>query len=275
MGIIFVKRKTKNKTMETNNFDNNLNTNRSSTTETDLNGSNYGYMQSPELSASMSRTFVANVFSWMAAALIITAIVAYYFAYDPQLFSLLVDTQLGKITAFGYFAIFSPVALSFLMPVAFSRFSYPVLLLFYLLFSCLMGVSLSFIFYIYTTSSIYTVFLSCAGMFGIMAIAGYTTKTDLTKFGTILFMGAMGVVISSVVNYFMDNDTFSYIIGVVGILVFTGLTAYQVQTLKELGATSSITSDSGKKYVLQGALGLYITFINLFISLLRVFGNRK
>jgi FtsH-binding integral membrane protein len=261
--------------METNNFDNNSDTLRRSTTETNLNvDSNYNFTQASELS-SMSRTFIASVFSWMAAALVITAIVAYYFASDLQLFSLLVDTQLGKITTLGYVAIFSPVALSFLIGPAFNRFSYPVLLLFYLLFSFLMGVSLSFIFYIYTAGSIYSMFLACSAMFGVMAVAGYTTKTDLTKFGTIMFMGAMGVVIASLVNFFIGGDTMSYIIGVIGIIVFTGLTAYQVQTLKELGATSSIDSDSGKKYVLQGALGLYITFINLFMSLLRVFGNRK
>jgi FtsH-binding integral membrane protein len=262
--------------METNNFDNNLNTDRRLNKDTNLNvKSNFDYVQSQDESASMSRTFMANVFSWMAAALIITAIVAYYFAFNLQLFSLLVDTQLGKITPIGYIAIFSPVALSFLMPAAFKRFSYPALLLFYLLFSFVMGVSLSFIFYIYTASSIYTTFLSCAGMFGLMAVAGYTTKTDLTKFGTIMLMGAMGIVITSIVNFFIGSDTVSYIIGFLGIIIFTGLTAYQVQTLKTLGATSSVTSDSGRKYVLQGALGLYITFINLFISLLRVFGGRK
>lgn len=236
---------------------------------------NVDYAQSQEESASMSKTFIASVFSWMSAALVITAIVAYYFAYDTQLFSLLVDNVARKITPLGYVAIFAPVGLSFLMPAAFKRFTYPVLLLCYLLFAFLMGVSLSFIFYIYTTSSIYTVFLSCAGMFGLMAVVGYTTKTDLTKFGSIMLMGAMGIVISSIINFFIASDTFSYIIGCIGVLVFTGLTAYQVQELKQLGATSSITTDAGKKYVIQGALGLYITFINLFISLLRVFGDRK
>lgn len=127
----------------------------------------------------------------------------------------------------------------------------------------------------YTASSIYTVFLSCAGMFGLMAVVGYTTKTDLTKFGSIMIMAALGIVISSVINFFLASDTFSYIIGFLGIIVFTGLTAYQVQMLKELGAMESTESETGKKYVIQGAFGLYITFINLFLSLLRVFGDRK
>jgi FtsH-binding integral membrane protein len=233
------------------------------------------FIQTGEDSVSMSKTFIASVFSWMSAALIITAIVAYYFAYDTQLFSLLVDDVAKKITPLGYFAIFAPVGLSFLIPAAFKRFSYSALLLCYLLFAFLMGVSLCFIFYIYTASSIYTVFLSCAGMFGLMAVVGYTTKTDLTKFGSIMLMGALGIVISSIINFFVASDTFSYIIGFIGVIVFTGLTAYQVQELKQLGATSHIDSDSGKRYVLQGALSLYITFINLFISLLRVFGDRK
>lgn len=236
---------------------------------------NFNYVQSKEESASMSRTFVASVFSWMSAALVVTAIIAYYFAFDKQLLTYLIDFEAGKMTGLGYVAVFAPVGISFLLPTAFKRFSYSALLLLFLAFSVLMGISLSFIFLMYTASSIYTVFLSCAGMFGLMAVVGYTTKTDLTKFGSIMIMAVFGIVISSCINFFVGNDTFSYIIGFLGIIVFTGLTAYQVQELKQLGAMESIDSETGKKYVIQGAFGLYITFINLFISLLRVFGDRK
>ncbi|HRG38978.1 MAG TPA: Bax inhibitor-1/YccA family protein [Bacteroidia bacterium] len=236
---------------------------------------NFNYVQSQGESASMSKTFVASVFSWMSAALVITAIVAYYFANDLQLLSLLVNFETGKMNGLGYVAVFAPLGISFLLPVAFKRFSYVAILLLFLTFAILMGVSLSFIFLMYTASSIYTVFLSCAGMFGLMAVVGYTTKTDLTKFGSIMMMAVLGLVISSVINFFVASDTFSYIIGFIGVIVFTGLTAYQVQALKELGATESTESETGKKYVIHGAFSLYITFINLFLSLLRIFGDRK
>jgi FtsH-binding integral membrane protein len=138
-----------------------------------------------------------------------------------------------------------------------------------------MGMSLSFIFLIYTLGSIYLTFAIAAGMFGIMAVAGYTTKTDLTKFGSLMIMGLIGIIIASVVNYFMKSGTMDYIISFLGVLIFTGLTAYDVQKLKRIGSGSMYGDENYKKLMIMGALTLYLDFINLFLFLLRFFGNRK
>jgi FtsH-binding integral membrane protein len=138
-----------------------------------------------------------------------------------------------------------------------------------------MGMSLSFIFFMYTLPSIAKTFVISTGMFGFMAILGYTTKTDLTKFGSIMFMGLIGIIIASVVNVFMRSSQMDYIISFIGVLVFTGLTAYDVQKLKKIGNNVTADSESMRKMTIFGALSLYLDFINLFLFLLRFFGNRK
>ena len=141
-------------------------------------------------------------------------------------------------------------------------------------FSLLMGISLSSIFAVYTAGSITTTFLITSATFGIMAVLGYTTSTDLTKFGSILMMGLIGIIIAMVVNWFMQSSTLDYIISGLGVLIFTGLTAYDMQKLKRIGMQVDSTSDEGNKYALMGALTLYLDFINLFLFLLRFLGNR-
>jgi hypothetical protein len=138
-----------------------------------------------------------------------------------------------------------------------------------------MGMSLSFIFLIYTLPSIAKTFVITAAMFGFMGILGYTTKTDLTKFGSIMMMGLVGLIIASVVNMFMQSATMEYVISFIGVLVFTGLTAYDVQKLKRIGNSISIDSEAARKLTIMGALTLYLDFINLFLFLLRFFGSRK
>jgi FtsH-binding integral membrane protein len=161
------------------------------------------------------------------------------------------------------------------MSMGFNKFSATLITLFFAIFSVLMGMSLSFIFLIYTLGSIYLTFAIAAGMFGIMAVAGYTTKTDLTKFGSLMIMGLIGIIIASVVNYFMKSGTMDYIISFLGVLIFTGLTAYDVQKLKRIGSGSMYGDENYKKLMIMGALTLYLDFINLFLFLLRFFGNRK
>lgn len=244
--------------MEINNFNNNIN-----------------YVQSQEESASMSKTFIASVFSWMSAALVITSVVAYYFAHSITLLSLLVNTESGGLSIFGYVVMFAPIIFVIAMSAGFNRFSYPVLLFLFLLYAAVMGASLSFIFLAYTASSIYGTFAAAAGMFGLMAVVGYTTKTDLTKFGSIMIMGVVGIVIASIINWFLKSEGLDYIISFVGVLVFTGLTAYDVQKLKNIGAGVQMGVASTSKLVIMGALNLYLDFINLFLFLLRIFGDRK
>ena len=112
-------------------------------------------------------------------------------------------------------------------------------------------------------------------MFGVMAVVGYTTKTDLSKFGSIMFMGLIGIIIASVVNMFMRSPVMDYVISFIGVLVFTGLTAYDVQKLKRIGAQSAGGGEMIRKMTIMGALTLYLDFTNLFLFLLRFFGNRR
>jgi FtsH-binding integral membrane protein len=236
---------------------------------------NFNYVQSQEETAAMSKTFMASVFSWMFAALAITSIVAYYFGNSQDLISLLINPEVGGLTTLGYVTMFSPLAFVLIMSFGFNRISYPVLLFLFLLYSSVMGMSLSFIFWAYTASSIFSTFITASAMFGVMAVAGYTTKIDLTKFGSIMIMGLVGIIIASLINMFMHSDTMQYIISFVGVLVFTGLTAYDVQKLKNIGAGVELGTATTSKLVIMGALSLYLDFINLFLMLLRLFGNRK
>ncbi|HET6225169.1 MAG TPA: Bax inhibitor-1/YccA family protein [Bacteroidia bacterium] len=236
---------------------------------------NFNYVQSQGESSSMSRTFVASVFSWMSAALVITSVVAYYFSHSLQLLSLLINPEVGGLTILGYVVMFAPIVFVLAMSAGFNRFSYPVLLFLFLLYAAVMGASLSFIFLAYTSASIAGTFLASAGMFGLMAVVGYTTKTDLTKFGAIMGMALLGLIIASLINLFLNNDTMDYIISFIGVLVFTGLTAYDVQKLKNIGSGVQFGIQSTSKLVIMGALNLYLDFINLFLFLLRLFGDRK
>lgn len=236
---------------------------------------NFNYVQSQDEAAAMSRTFMSSVFSWMFAALAITSVVAYYFGNSVELLSLLINPEAGRLSGLGYVVMFSPFAFILVMSFGFNRISYPVLLFLFLLYSAVMGMSLSFVFLTYTASSIFSTFIATSAMFGTMAIIGYTTKTDLTKFGSIMMMGLIGIIIAGLVNMFMHSDTMSYIISFVGVLVFTGLTAYDVQKLKNIGTGVEMGTASTGKLVIMGALSLYLDFVNLFVMMLRLFGDRR
>lgn len=224
-------------------------------------------------SDSASKTFISGVFMWMFLALSVTGITAYLFASNPSLTKLLYN-ETGMSTL-GFIIMLAPLGFVILMSRGFNRFSSSVITLFFAIFSVLMGMSLSFIFLMYTLGSIYMTFAIAAGMFGIMAITGYTTKTDLTKFGSIMMMGVVGLIIASIVNMIMNSGTMDYIISFIGVLIFTGLTAYDVQKLKRIGSGNMYGNENYKKLLIMGALTLYLDFINLFLFLLRFFGDRK
>ncbi|RLD85701.1 MAG: BAX inhibitor (BI)-1/YccA family protein [Bacteroidetes bacterium] len=236
----------------------------------------YGNVSQRTEAVSVSNTFVSGVFMWMFVALSITALTAWWFATTPALLQLLINPT-GGMTLTGWVVMLAPLALVLIMSGGARRMSAATMLLLFILFSILMGASLSFIFLAYTGASIAKTFFITSGMFGVMAVVGYTTKTDLTKFGSILFMGLIGIIIASVVNMFMHSGSMDYIISFLGVLIFTGLTAYDVQKIKRIGAQVDGYSadDSVRKMMLFGALSLYLDFINLFLFLLRFFGNRK
>ncbi len=224
---------------------------------------------------SVSNTFIANVFSWMFLALSITALTAYIFSTSESFLSTLFNPETGGLTMLGWVVTLSPLGFVFLMSFRFQKLSASTLILLFILFSVLMGMSLSFILLIYTGSSIALTFVVTAAMFGLMAFTGYTTKVDLTKFGSLMFMGLIGLIIASVANFFLNSGTLDYIISFVGVLVFTGLTAYDVQRLKRIGMGVEYGTETTSKLTIMGALRLYLDFINLFLFLLRFLGNRR
>lgn len=215
-------------------------------------------------------------FSWMALAMLLTSLTALAFAFIPQLKDVLfVETDMGsKPTMLAYGAMFAPIIFVMAISFGFNKMSYPALIGLFVAYSIINGISFSTIFMAYHIGSIVTVFLSTTALFAVMAIAGYTTKTDLTKMGSILMIGVVGIVIASLINLFMHNSQMDYIISILGVIIFTGLTAYDVQKIKQLGeygADTGLTSKLG----IMGALTLYLDFINLFLFLLRLFGGKK
>lgn len=221
---------------------------------------------------AVSKSFVSNVFAYMALALAISGALAYLFG----------TTELGEslgslsegMTILGWVVMLAPLAFILVMNFGFNKMSFTTLLAVFLGYAAVMGMSLSFIFLIYDPAVITKVFFITAGLFGAMAFIGYTTKTDLTKFGGILMMAVIGIVIASVVNMFMKSSQMDYIISCVGVLVFTGLTAYDVQKIKRIGAGVEFGNAEASKLALMGALNLYLDFVNLFMFLLRVFARR-
>ena len=222
----------------------------------------------------LAKTFMSGVFMWMFLALGITAVTAWLFASSQELITLLYKPE-GGMSITGWIVMLAPLGLVLWMSAGFQRMSASAMVLIFILFSVLLGASLSSIFIIYTGASIGKTFVITSGMFGTMAVVGYTTKTDLTKFGSLMFMGLIGIIIASVVNMFMRSGTMDYIISFIGVLVFTGLTAYDVQKLKRIGSNVELESEGARKLTIMGALTLYLDFINLFLFLLRFFGNRK
>lgn len=252
------------------------------------NNNNYNWVQKPEYvqdqTGIVAKRFFANVFLWMFVALGISTLAAVFMANTPAAMDYLVkynaDGQRTGMTILGYIAMFAPLGLVLLMSAGLSKLSYSALLGAFILYSLLTGVSLSFILLTYQLGSVAACFAAAAGIFGIMAVLGYTTNTDLSKFGPILMVGVIGLVIASVVNMFIGSSQFDYIMSFFGVAIFTALTAYDVQKLKRIGAGIEESGDQiavadSKKLAIMGALSLYLDFINIFLFLLRIFGSRK
>ncbi|MEI7490116.1 MAG: Bax inhibitor-1/YccA family protein [Bacteroidota bacterium] len=224
----------------------------------------------------IAKTFMSQVFTWMTLAMIVTAGTAYWFASSESAIRMLINTETGGLSPLGWIVTLAPIGFVMLMSFGFQKFSALAMTLLFIAFSVIMGMSLSFILLVYTSASIFKTFIVTAGMFGIMAVTGYTTKTDLTKFGSILMMALIGIILAMLVNFFMHSSSLDYIISILGVLIFTGLTAYDVQRLKRIGAgAGEFGEENARKMSILGALTLYLDFINLFMFLLRFLGNRK
>lgn len=223
--------------------------------------------------ADQSRKFIASVFLWMFVALGISSACAYLFLNVSSLSSLLF-TQTGP-TGFAFLFMFAPLVFVMIMSYGINRISYTGLSLLYVAYSVATGISLTFILAYYATSSVVGVFITSSVVFGVMAVAGYTTKTDLTKFGSLMMMLLVGIIVASIVNWFLHSSGLSMLISYIGVAVFVGLTAYDVQKLKRIGAGLEYGDASAKKMALMGGLTLYLDFVNLFLFLLRIFGRRR
>lgn len=225
------------------------------------------------ISKEMTREFFRSVYGYMFSALGISGIIA-YLAGTPEFFVEYFMTAEGGISPLFYVVAFAPVGLGLLIQMAYQRLSLGVLLALFMVYSALMGLSLGVIFLVYSGAAIASTFFVTAGAFAGMAILGYTTKVDLTKFGSLMYMLFIGIFIAGIVNIFMKSDTMGFIIAVIGVFVFTGLTAYYMQQLKTVSQDENLSGLDRSKLSLIGGLQLYILFVNLFLSLLRLLGSR-
>lgn len=213
--------------------------------------------------------FITKVYGWMAFALALTGLVAFYTAQNPDLFYFIFSNQIGFWVLFGL-----QIGLVIFLSARINKMSATVATGSFILYSIITGIVLSSIFYVFTMASIASTFFITAGTFAVMSIIGYFTKTDLTSFGKIMMMALVGLIIASIVNLFMASSTLYWITTYAGILIFTGLIAYDTQKIKEMNIIGNEGTDSDKKEAIMGALILYLDFINLFILLLRLFGRR-
>jgi len=222
---------------------------------------------------SMSSAFpvlMRKVYVWMTLALVITGFTAYGVATSPGVLQAIYSNQL-----LFWGMIIAEFALVIGVSAAINRISLTTATLMFVLYSVINGALLSYIFLVYTASSIATVFFITAGTFGTMALVGYTTKTDLTSIGKYLFMALIGLIIATIVNVFIKSSGMTLVLSYVGVLIFVGLTAYDSQKIKQMLMQAPDAGESAQKLALLGALTLYLDFINLFIYLLRIFGKRE
>lgn len=203
----------------------------------------------------------------MTLALAITAVTAYGVATTPTLFMTMGKMMWGLIIA--------ELVLVFTLSAAINRLSLSVATLMFIVYSVLNGCMLSSIFYVYSPMIITKVFFITAGTFGITAAYGYATKRDLSSFGRIFYMALLGLFIATVVNFFMKSATLDYLLSYAGVIIFTGLTAWDSQKIRKLLQVQYEVDEKSQKLALLGALTLYLDFINLFLYLLKIFGNKK
>ena len=226
------------------------------------------------------RAYMLKVYNFMASGILLTGIVA-YISFNMAVVtdgSVIVSfTEFGNALFFSglkWIVILAPLGVVFYMSFGIKKMSSAKAQTVFWIFAALMGLSLSWILLIYTQTSIARVFFITSATFGAMSIYGYTTKRDLTKLGSFLFMGLIGIIIASLVNIFLKSSMMYFVISILGVLIFVGLTAYDTQKIKNMYAASDSGELMGKKAVM-GALTLYLDFINLFIMLLRLFGQRR
>ena len=225
------------------------------------------------------RAYMIRVYNYMAAGVALTGVVA-WFTFSAAV----VQTSAGlQLTAFGH-AVFqsplmwvlvlAPLGLVFVLSFGISRLQPGTALMLFFVYAGLLGMSLASIFLVYTGASVTRVFFISAAAFGALSLYGYTTQRDLTGIGSFMFMGLIGIIIASLVNIFLKSSGLDWAISIIGVVVFAGLTAYDTQRIKEMYSVMDDGTVAGRKAVM-GALSLYLDFINLFLMLLRLMGDRR
>ena len=222
-------------------------------------------------SKAAQSTLLRSVYVWMTLALIITGFVSMYVAQSYQLVSFIFG---NKLALWGM--LIAELAVVFYLSVRINSISFTKATVMFIIYSILNGATLASIFLVYTMSSIASTFFVAAGTFGVMALYGYVTKSDLTRIGNICLMALIGLIIATLVSMFWQNSMLQMIITYAGVILFVGLTAYDSQKIKRLLTADGIeVTEETQKIALLGALTLYLDFINLFLYLLRLLGDRK
>ena len=223
------------------------------------------------------RQYMLGIYNYMASGLALTGIIAYVAANTPAILNLLYTAGPGgslQPTMLAWIAMLSPLAFILVLNFGLQRMKASTVQAVFWGFSGVMGLSIAHIFLAYTGTSIARVFFITAGTFAGMSLYGYTTKRDLTGLGSFMFMGLIGIIIASIINMFLQSSAMHFVISVIGVLVFVGLTAYDTQKIKNLYSEID-SADTATKKAIMGALTLYLDFINLFLMLLRLFGQRR
>ncbi|MCP5361246.1 MAG: Bax inhibitor-1/YccA family protein [Hyphomicrobiales bacterium] len=215
------------------------------------------------------RAYMIQVYNFMGLALALSGLVAWFTASTPALMQAIYGTPLSWVV------MLAPLGFVLFMSFRLQKLSYGAAQLTFWLFAAVMGLSLSWIFMVYTGASVARVFFITASVFGAMSLYGYTTKRDLTGIGSFLFMGLIGIIIASLVNLFLKSTGLQFAISVIGVLIFVGLTAYDTQRIKQVYFQISRDGSMLGKAAIMGALSLYLDFINLFIHLLQFMGDRR
>jgi FtsH-binding integral membrane protein len=217
------------------------------------------------------RSFMLGVYNYMGLGLAITGLVAFVVASTPALYQPIFGTPLKWVV------MLAPLGFVFFLSARIQSMSVSAAQITFWLFAGVMGMSLASVFLVFTGESIARVFFITAATYGAVSLYGYTTKTDLSRFGSFLFMGLIGIIIASLVNIFLASSALQFAVSVIGVLVFTGLTAYDTQRLKEeyVGSLQYAGGDLAAKGAIMGALSLYLNFINLFMMLMQLFGTQR
>ena len=214
------------------------------------------------------RTFMLGIYNHMIVAMGITGFVAFFFSQSAQLMKAAFTAPLS------YVVMFAPLGFVFFLAARVNKMSPSAARMTFYIFSAVMGVSLSTIFLVYTGMAIAQIFFMTAAMFGALSLWGYTTKKDISGWGSFLFMGLIGIIIASIVNLFLGSSAIEFAVSVLGLLIFAGLTAYDTQRLKHSYYQLAGDATMAARVSIMGALSLYLNFLNMFLFLLSLFGGR-